>query len=348
MNSLIKPNELSLLDYIVSHSVSSQRNETSRISLYERWLQDNDMHLVLNFNLVAYRDYLMSKQRQADGLSQLSHSSAAAHLNSIRARYLYMLDKAPSKLRDLLYAQTPSDATPADKKAYVDEMLIRIRERVQDQRVNVRVTKIKDEADHRFVRLSYDEMLVLCERPLATHHNNAITGIRDSAILTVLCMTGIREEELVNLDVADIHQSLNRHPALEVRQGKGAKQRIVPYGTFHAYFMERVHAWQQSAQIQSGALFRALTKWGTVRKSRISKRAINYIVGSYPIETNGKIAIMRPHDCRRTYARLMRYEFNMPLDAIAKNMGHENTETTQRYIGAIDISSRIPQRDSQS
>jgi len=350
-NSLIKTNNikknalpLSLLEYITSESETSRLNETSRITLYETWLLGNGMDGVTNFDLVAYKDYLMSAEREAQGLSALSRVSASAHINSIRARYLYMLDKAPGKLRDYLYSMTPSDASPSDRKAYVDEMQLRIRERVQDNRATIRLIQQTDETDDRFVRLTMDDMLSYCEAPLYADHEHNITGIRDSAILSILCMTGLREDELVNLDVRDIHQKMAGTPALEVRQGKGAKQRIVPYGDFYDYVIERVSTWQRYAQFESGALFRALTKWGTVRKSRISKRAINNIVGNYPAIHNNRQVIMKPHDCRRSYARILRYEYNLPIEAIAQNMGHKDTKTTQRYIGEIDISQRIPRR----
>ncbi|MGB7341353.1 MAG: tyrosine-type recombinase/integrase [Phototrophicaceae bacterium] len=335
---------LSLKAYIVSKSSTSRANEESRISLYENWLLQNKMDGITTFDLVAYKNFLISIERQKFGLRTLSNASAAAHINTIRARYLYMLDKAPSKLRDYLYDRTPKDASPSDRKAYVDEMQLRIRERVQDQRASIHIVQQSDEADNRFIRLSYSEMLSYCTKPLEWQHTHSITGIRDSAILSVLCMTGLREDELVNLNVNDLYQKMSGYEALEVRRGKGAKQRIVPYGTFHEMLMSRIQAWLRIADIQSGALFRGLTKWGTVRKSRISKRAINVIVGTYPTEHNREVVILKPHDCRRSYARILRYEFNMPIEGISKNLGHQDTKTTQSYIGDIDIDNRIPRR----
>lgn len=336
---------ISLLDYITSESEASRDNERSRIGLYEQWLKQNDMDGITEFSLVDYRSFLMSDEREKCGLIKLSRVSASAHINSIRARYLYMLDKAPSKLRDYLYSQTPENAPPSDRKAYVDEMQLRIRERVLDKRATVSLVQQSDETDERFVRLNLDEMLTYCESPLNFQHTHRITGIRDAAILTVLCATGIRESELVNLDVSDVFQKISGHPAIEIRRGKGAKQRVVPYGEFYDYVVECIQLWQEHAKIQSGALFRALTKWGTVRRSRISKRAITNIVGCYPATFRDKTVTMKPHDCRRSYARILRYDFNMPIEAIAKNLGHNDTKTTQSYIGDVDVSERIPRRD---
>lgn len=336
---------ISLLDYITSESETSRDNERSRIGLYEQWLKQNGMDGITKFSLVDYRTFLMSDEREKQGLIKLSRTSASAHINSIRARYLYMLDKAPSKLRDYLYSQTPENAPPSDRKAYVDEMQLRIRERVLDKRATIALVQQSDETDERFIRLNLDEMLAYCESPLNYEHPHSITGIRDSAILTVLCMTGIRESELVNLDVGDVFQKLSGHPAIEIRRGKGAKQRVVPYGEFHDYVVERIQLWQKYAKIQSGSLFRALTKWGTVRQNRISKRAITDIVGRYPARFQNKSVTLKPHDCRRSYARILRYDFSMPLEGIAKNLGHNDTKTTQNYIGDIDVSNRVPIRD---
>src|SRR5690606_29595155 len=165
---------ISLLDYITSESEASRDNERSRIGLYAQWLKQNDMDGITGFSLVDYRSFLISDEREKLGLVKLSRASAAAHINSIRARYLYMLDKAPSKLRDYLYSQTPENAPPSDRKAYVDEMQLRIRERVLDKRATISLVQQSDETDERFVRLNLDEMLAYCESPLKFQHTQSI------------------------------------------------------------------------------------------------------------------------------------------------------------------------------
>lgn len=51
-------------------------------------------------------------------------------------------------------------------------------------------------------------------------------GLRDCAILRVLCFTGIRIIELCGLNIEDIECGIN--PEMIVRRGKGRKQRRVP------------------------------------------------------------------------------------------------------------------------
>ena len=52
-------------------------------------------------------------------------------------------------------------------------------------------------------------------------------GVRDRAILEVFYSTGIRRAELTRLSIEDLNQD---RMTLQVRQGKGKKDRVVPIG----------------------------------------------------------------------------------------------------------------------
>lgn len=56
------------------------------------------------------------------------------------------------------------------------------------------------------------------------------------------------------------------------------------------------------------------------------------IVRSYPATSNGKAVMVRPHDPRRTYARLC-IDSGMDWDALRANLGHKDIVTTQIYVG---------------
>ena len=70
-------------------------------------------------------------------------------------------------------------------------------------------------------------------------------------------------------------------------------------------------------------------------------RAIEYITTAYPIAKNGEMAIVRPHDLRRTYARRL-YEAETDTIAIQQNLGHKSLNTTLDYIGTLDADKRRP------
>jgi len=96
----------------------------------------------------------------------------------------------------------------------------------------------------------------------------------------------------------------------------------------------------EKAGIKNGPVFRGLYKSGNkLRPGRLSVRAIEYILASYPIMVDGVLTAVKPHDCRRTYARLL-YEAGVDVVAIQQNLGHADMRTTLGYIGELDVDRR--------
>ena len=57
-----------------------------------------------------------------------------------------------------------------------------------------------------------------------------LRGRRDVAMIALLLATGLREGEVVQLEISDLYQTYGGVPALRVKAGKGAKARMVPFG----------------------------------------------------------------------------------------------------------------------
>jgi site-specific recombinase XerD len=159
-------------------------------------------------------------------------------------------------------------------------------------------------------------------------------------MLALALCTGLREAELVGLDVGDLRQHLGGELALHVREGKGRKGRLVPYGEL-SWVLVLVDAWLDEAGIESGPVFRGLYRGGRVRETRLTTRAVRYILRGYPIAISGDLVALAPHDLRRTYARLL-YDHGTDLVAIQQNLGHAQIETTLGYIGTLDADKRRP------
>ncbi|MCJ7625997.1 MAG: hypothetical protein MUO76_21095, partial [Anaerolineaceae bacterium] len=120
--------------------------------------------------------------------------------------------------------------------------------------------------------------------------------------------------------------------ALHVREGKGAKERLVPYGELD-WCLVVVDKWLEAAGISSGPVFRGLYKGGKkLRPGRQSLRAIEYITTAYPIARNGEMVIVRPHDLRRTYARRL-YEAGADTMATSCPLCQMNLEMHQTGAG---------------
>lgn len=144
-------------------------------------------------------------------------------------------------------------------------------------------------------------------------------------MLAVLLGCGLRRKEIANLDVHSIQQRSDRWVLVDIR-GKHGRIRSVPMAD---WCKEIVDEWLQASGIQSGAVFRAVNKRGTVHGERISAQAVYEIVTGYGVDIGVRIA---PHDLRRSFARLA-HSGKAPLEQIQLSLGHSSVATTERYLG---------------
>ena len=324
----------------------TNKDQISRLQAFVDWLAltRGDWRAP---DLATYRDWLRSGDRLArDRHSRrlqpapaLSAASAAAHLSTIRGRYQALL--ADNAVRDRLYALAPEDASASDRKAFVDETLQRLENAVRPGASSVQVVKVRDRADEAHLRLTVEQANALLAAPFDDRHNTALQAVRDTALIALLLCTGIREMELVALGGDDLRQSFGGALALRVRAGKGAVQRLVPYGALD-WCLVYIDKWLQLAHVDGSAVFRGFYKGGKrVRASRLTVRAVQDILDRYPVSMGGDLRACNPHDLRRTYARRL-YEAGVPLLAIQQNLGHQNSRTTEGYIGTLDAGQRRP------
>jgi integrase/recombinase XerC len=181
-------------------------------------------------------------------------------------------------------------------------------------------------------------------------HSPKITtlqGLRDTAMIALALCTGIREAELVNLQVDDIRQRFGGEVSLHVRKGKGNKTRIIPYGEL-IWCLKFVDAWLDESNIRSGALFRRVYWFASEQRHKVPYYATKLVPTSFydilernPVQIEGESVFIRPHDLRRTYA-LRCYEAGMDMVRIQRNLGHVNHTTTLHYIGSLDGEMRRP------
>lgn len=311
----------------------AEKDEKSRLTLFADYLHRARIPW-FSPDLEAYRDYLLHEYEGVRG-QPLAPNSVKAHLSTIRGRYRAIVRRPET--RDLLYAMTPQNATAADKKAFVDEMIERIRNAIDPESATVKTRNRQDIGDSDHVRLTIAEASALMSAPGV----RTLRGLRDTAVIATLLCTGLREAELCALDVGDLRVHLSGELALHVREGKGAKERLVPYGDL-AFCLTIVETWLKAAGIERGAVFRGFYKGAKrVRKTRLTTRAVNYILEAYPIVIGDDLRTARPHDLRRTYARRL-YDAGVDLLAIRDNLGHADVKTTLKYIGTMDVEQRRP------
>jgi integrase/recombinase XerC len=152
---------------------------------------------------------------------------------------------------------------------------------------------------------------------------NAAFPERDRVILELLYGCGLRNSELVGINLADIHWS---NGAILVR-GKGSKQRVVPFGetagaALSTYLPKRERELKQRKKSSPALLLNC-------RGERLTTRSVGRIVKSIAV-AHGLPPDLHPHTLRHAFGTHM-LEEGADLRAIQEMLGHERLATTQRY-----------------
>jgi integrase/recombinase XerC len=153
---------------------------------------------------------------------------------------------------------------------------------------------------------------------------------RDRVIFELLYGCGIRNSELVGINMQDIHW---KNDAILVK-GKGKKERYVPLGDEAAVAL-RVFLPLREAKllgagkgglVHEGPLVTNLRMRGDCR---LTTRSVGRIVKAIAL-SRGLAADVHPHTLRHAFGTHM-LEEGADLRAIQEMLGHERLSTTQRY-----------------
>jgi site-specific recombinase XerD len=150
------------------------------------------------------------------------------------------------------------------------------------------------------------------------------SGIRDRAIMLLLATTGLRNKELRQLELGDIHW---RAGELVLRQTKGHRNRVVPLleeaGTALAEYV--LHARPQTTDrrifLSLVPPIRAFTNSSTISRivlTRLQRAGI-------PIQRGGA------HLLRHSLATRL-IEARRPIKEVADLLGHQHIDTTSFYV----------------
>ncbi len=161
------------------------------------------------------------------------------------------------------------------------------------------------------------------------------TSKRDYIVLAVLLGAGLRREELATLHfdaLSQIPTGTHLADILTIR-GKGDKKRVIRISSLLA---SQLREWR--AAVGGGRVCRSVNKAGKIGE-KLSAMAIFAIVRRYGAMIG--IADLDPHDCRRSYGRIL-YQATGDIVLAKDYLGHADTKTTLRYIGE-DINLDVPE-----
>lgn len=170
-----------------------------------------------------------------------------------------------------------------------------------------------------------DQLLATCGRSL--------TGTRNRALLAVLFFSGLRTQEALDLRPADLKVNDDGTATLNVRSGKGGKQRVV---TLAAPGVPD------------------LVSWLTIRAERVTDARTSPVFCTHahpnpgqPLHTGyvrtmlarlaAKLALgkrIHAHGFRHAHSSYLHHR-GVPVSAIQLQLGHSSPLTTVRYLSSI-------------
>ncbi|MEQ8822266.1 MAG: tyrosine-type recombinase/integrase [Sumerlaeia bacterium] len=167
------------------------------------------------------------------------------------------------------------------------------------------------------IYLIEDEIRRLLNAPDPTTY----IGRRDQTILLTLAYTGLRLQELVGLNTLDADFSRD---TLRV-MGKGSKERLVP---MNAVVRDALAAHLADTERQPVHGERAI--FLNTRGSRLTGRAVQYMVDKYVELAGIEKERVSPHKLRHSFATLL-HSKDVDLVDIQALMGHASLASTQIY-----------------
>ena len=146
---------------------------------------------------------------------------------------------------------------------------------------------------------------------------------RDQVILELLYGCGIRNSELIGINLDDIRWSNE----MVLVRGKGRKERFVPFGDRRRPRCRHTcrlgsECWAKPSDAERALLI-------NLRGSRLTTRSVGRIVKQIAV-ARGLSPDVHPHTLRHAFGTHM-LEEGADLRAIQEMLGHERLSTTQRY-----------------
>ncbi|MGC9365149.1 MAG: tyrosine recombinase XerC [Fidelibacterota bacterium] len=152
--------------------------------------------------------------------------------------------------------------------------------------------------------------------------DDAFVPVRDRAILELFYSTGIRLSELLNLNYGDVNFN-----GLTIRVfGKGAKERIVPFGK------KAAQALQQYLKVRRSEFGRVNLEdalFISRRKRRMARPTVQKMV-TRMLKSVSHQKHLSPHVLRHSFATHL-LDRGADLNAVKDLLGHNSLSTTQLY-----------------
>lgn len=164
-----------------------------------------------------------------------------------------------------------------------------------------------------------EQMIISCEK----YYTNDLKLLRNTAMITLLIETGVRNNELCNIKIEDVDFNLNR---IIIRDGKGGKSRRVYFGNrtkerLVAYLNLRTYS-------ENDYLFTHYYD-----NSKFRPCGVQNVVKQ--VESIANLPRLYPHLFRASFATRM-IDMGVSPMIVKELMGHSNLETLNSYVQMTD------------
>ncbi len=163
-----------------------------------------------------------------------------------------------------------------------------------------------------------------------------LRGVRNRAILLLGFAGAFRRSELVALRVEDV-RFLAREMIVTVtrsktdQEGQGVKKHIPILDDPTLCPVRALKAWLQQSGVESGPLFRAIDRWGHVRRSQMSDRDIALFVKQATARVGLESREFAGHSLRAGFVTQAAKD-GTPEWQIQEVTGHKSVPVLRRYI----------------
>lgn len=215
-----------------------------------------------------------------------------------------------------LYLSEHKDIKKVSIRTYARAVKVFYRYLYNEDFIDIKVDKLK------LIKANRDVILPLSDtevRQLLKCFDNSYLGERDKLICMLMLDCGLRRGEIVNLKLSDI----DRVSQTMVINGKGNKQRVVPYGDSVNKQLNQYLYLRSNKLCNSDSLFL------TVSRESITSNTIKMLF--HKLKESSGITRLYPHLLRHTFAT--NYILNGGnLEILRVLLGHSSISITQVYL----------------
>lgn len=194
------------------------------------------------------------------------------------------------------------------------------------------ILKVKGSTGSRIKKhkvINRNEFEALLQQIETSNQLNSIKMLRDKAIFHLLIGTGLRRNELANIQLSSLDLEFNKQRTFFISSqyikviGKGNKERYV---ALHPVTKAALEGWINIRGTIAGPIFIKISKNGSfvIKKN-------NALTGSAIYELCKRYNTVAPHSLRRSYATWLD-EKGVKISRISKLLGHAKEVTTALYI----------------